>query len=205
MYAGKQPLIIISTLVGLLVVVGVVLVFLGADDEFSALTGSTVIPFEEEATPSLLPSAPQGSVSRPFDAAGQHFVDFSSDEELRLGDYMINIVHVKTQEKVGDYFNGVFQGKEAAKQYYVVQMYVTNFGTKEEYLDPTLFTLSDGAVEYLIDKEGTKHLFESSIYYPVLRSGMKRLVKFAFDVEPGRYFLFIHGDRDTIFRMKVEA
>ena len=203
MYEGKQPAVVIGVLVLLLVIVGVTLVQ-RTDQGESALTGSTVIHVPEEQTSSeTLPSVIEtGSARVAFNSAGKTLIEEKIGEEIQVGTYLIKVVTIKATEKIGDYVTPEqFQGEYADKMFYVAQLQITNVGLKEGYAPPEMFHLNDGISEYGIDEDATKFFGPESILYPVLRTGVRRHLKFAFDVEPGMYALHMSTDGKTIYRV----
>ncbi len=204
MYRGKQPVYVISILVGALVITSGFLWVLTRGGE-SALTGSTVIhPPEEQSSPKS-PFVETGSARVPFDAAGKTFVDFAAGEEIRVGEYQLKVLGIRATDKIGAYLTPEhFQGTNAEKVFYVVQLQITNLGMKEDYAPAEMFHLSDGQYEYSLDEKATAFFGAESIQYAVLRHNVKRNVKMAFDVDPGVYALHISGEDGTIYRMRVE-
>jgi hypothetical protein len=206
MYRGQQPMYVIGILVGLLVVVGIVLISF-VDDENSALTGSTVIDVEpEQTTTDDIPApAASGSASRLLDLTTKTVIDVDMKKEIVVGEYVVTVGHVKTMEKVGRYADiQTFEGMTADKVFYVVQATVMLTGLKEGYLPGTMFTLSDGVYEYFIDEEVGVYLFESNLLTQVMRSGVKRTGKVAFDVDVNDYDLLVYDDT-TVYRMPLSV
>ena len=178
------------------------------DESHMALTGSTVLSdaSQDHSDPSIeagteQPSPLARSIQRPLVLEGKEIVPFTLQEEISVGDYIITVLDVKTAERLGTYISEeTFHGKIATHLFYVVHLVIKNTAAKETYAPPDLFFLSDGAYEYSLDEEGTSFLFESSIFYPVLRTGLKRTVKIAYDVPEGSYTLHIH-DGNLIYEL----
>lgn len=157
---------------------------------------------DERGSEALASVAEAGRI--PFDSGGKHLVDFELREEIEVGDYVMSVTNVKTMSKLGQYLNpDTFQGVTAHFHFIVIQLSIVHQGTKEGYVPQGMFQLTDGHYVYDVDKEGTTYLFDSGLFAPVLRTGVKRNVKAAFDVPPGEYWLLVHGDR--IYRMKIST
>lgn len=205
-HKGNKPLFVISALTLSIAILGFFLAYLTLDEPHSALTGSSVI--DESSGIADIPSVEQpaisaGSKQRPFDLEGKTLVPFLLQEEIRVGDYLISAANVKTTDRIGTYTSPeTFNGRTADYLYTIIQLTIKNTGQKETYAPPDMFFLSDGTYEYAPHQEATKYLFESSIFYPVLRTGLKRTVKIAYDVPDGSYTFHIY-DGKTIYQMKI--
>jgi hypothetical protein len=206
MYEGKQPFYIITSFVAVILVFGIVVLYLLSDDTTSVLTGLSVqdeLSYQGtlDAQPSLVSLGSKRVLYNPHVPV----VDVEYGQEFMVGPYLVEVTHVKTMSKIGSFISANdFVGKEAELLFYVVQTYITNTGHKEGYTPEDFLTLTDGEYEYFLDNEGTKYLFERGLYYPVLRTGLKRLVSVAFDVERNDYWLLIHGEEQD-YRVKLDV
>ena len=207
MYKGKEPVYVVISLVLALAFLGFFMTYL-MNDHVSALKGSTVIqPLEDDVPLDTQASVPvdTGSAVAPFDLNDRTFRDFALGEDITVDGYFIKVVSIKALEKVGTYLTPTtFQGTDADKLFYVVQMQITSLSAKEQYAPLDMFVLSDGISTYSIDEEATKFFGAESIQYPVLRKDVRRIVKFAFDVDPGMYDLYIFGN-NVIYRVKITS
>lgn len=205
MYEGKEPVYVVVSLVLALAFLGFFMTSLITDHD-SALTGSTVVqPPEEQVSPNTETQTliATGSTATLFDLGDRTFQDVAVGEDIALSDYAIKVMSIKAVEKIGTYLTpDTFQGTNADKLFYVVQMQITSLTTKERYAPLDMFALSDGTYAYSIDEEATKFFGAESIQYPVLRKDVRRVVKLAFDVDPSMYDFYIFGEK-IIYRVNI--